>query len=58
MKIEIVVVNIVKQPDIEAVVNSANAQIRLGSGLAGAIHRTAGTKLEECCSPFAPLELV
>lgn len=57
MKIEIVVGNIVKQPDIEAVVNSANAKLRLGSSLAGAIDRTAGTKLEEYCSPFAPLEL-
>jgi O-acetyl-ADP-ribose deacetylase (regulator of RNase III) len=38
MKIEIVVGNIVKQPDIEAVVNSANANLRLGSGVVGAIH--------------------
>lgn len=57
MKIEIVVGNIVKQPDIEALVNSANANLRLSSGVAGAIHTAAGPKLEEYCKPFAPLAL-
>ena len=37
MKIEVVIGNIVKQPDVEAIVNSANANLRLGSGVAGAI---------------------
>lgn len=55
MKIEVVVGNIVKQPDVEAVVNSANANLRLGSGVAGAIHTTAGPELEAYCKPFAPL---
>lgn len=55
MKIEVIVGNIVKQPDMEAVVNSANANLRLGSGVAGAIHTAAGPQLEEYCQPFAPL---
>jgi len=57
MKIEVVIANIIKQLDVEAVVNSANANLRLGSGVAGAIHTAAGPELELFCKPFAPLEL-
>jgi O-acetyl-ADP-ribose deacetylase (regulator of RNase III) len=57
MKIEVVVGNIIMQPDVDAVVNSANANLRLGSGVAGAIHTAAGPELEVFCKPFAPLEL-
>lgn len=55
MKIEVVVGNIIMQPDVDAVVNSANANLRLGSGVAGAIHTAAGPELEVFCKPFAPL---
>ena len=57
MRIEILVSNIVKQNDIEDVVNSANANLRLGSGVAGAIHSAAGPELENYCEPIAPLAL-
>ena len=57
MKIEVIVGNIVMQPDVDAVVNSANANLRSGSGVAGAIHMYAGPELEKFCQPFAPLEL-
>ena len=57
MKVEVVCGNIVNQPDAEALVNSVNANLRLGSGVAGAIHTAAGFALESFCEPFAPLGL-
>ena len=57
MKIEVMLGNLVSQPDLMAIVNSANANLRLGSGVAGAVHTGAGPELEEYCKPFAPLEL-
>lgn len=57
MEIQVIVANIVKQSDAEAVVNSANANLRLGSGVAGAIHTAAGEELEDYCQQFAPLGL-
>ena len=57
MKIECVLGDITRQPDIEAIVNSANASLMPGSGVCGAIHRAAGPELAVSCKPMAPLTL-
>lgn len=57
MIIQVIYGNIVAQPDAEAVINSANTNLRFGSGVAGAIHTAAGDELEDYCKPFAPLAL-
>lgn len=54
--IELVQGNIVKQDDMEAIVNAANAQLRTGGGVAGAIHSAAGPGLAEETRPLAPIE--
>jgi O-acetyl-ADP-ribose deacetylase (regulator of RNase III) len=55
MAIECLQGDITRQPDMDAVVNAANAELRPGGGVAGAIHRAAGPGLDRECRALAPI---
>jgi O-acetyl-ADP-ribose deacetylase (regulator of RNase III) len=57
MKIEVVQGDITQQPDIDAIVNAANTELILGSGVAGAIFRRGGAEIDHEGQAKGPIRL-
>ncbi|SDH92468.1 O-acetyl-ADP-ribose deacetylase (regulator of RNase III), contains Macro domain [Alteribacillus persepolensis] len=56
VKLECIQGDIAKQHDVSVVVNAANAELKTGGGVAGALHQAAGAELAEAGRPFAPIQ--
>jgi len=57
MKVEIRQGDITSQPDVDAIVNAANTELILGSGVAGAIYRKGGKIIDEEGQKKGPIKL-
>lgn len=53
--VELTTGDISDQPDCDAIVNAANAELRIGGGVAGAIHSKGDPELEKLTRPLAPI---
>jgi len=47
--------DIANQPEAGAIINAANAQLKIGGGVAGAIHRKGDPELEKLTRPLSPI---
>jgi ADP-ribosyl-[dinitrogen reductase] hydrolase len=55
-EVQVVIGDIANQPDVQAIVNAANAKLQMGSGVCGAICTAAGVEeLTKACVQFSPI---